>query len=154
MSASSLRRFALLLFIAAASFGILECTCATHRQPAVGCPTEPYSKSNPSICIMDNLTASPSHAPVYDVQPDAGNMPTTSPVTIHWFSQRGGNLQITMETAGCTTPVTCDGKGHCKATVTTQTLRDEEKKVCKYSFVIGDKKYDPEDTIIITPCCY
>lgn len=154
MSVSSLRRFALLLSIAVASFGILKCACLNHGRKPVGCPTAPYSKISPSICITANLTASPSGAHVYDVVPSAGNMPTTTPVTIDWYSQRGGDLQVTMETSGCTTPVICDGKGHCSAKVSMQTLREGQEKVCKYSFVIGDKKYDPDDTIVITPCCY
>lgn len=155
MSVSSLRRSARLLMIAAASFGILKCACLKNKvtPPAAGgCPTAAYSKGFPSICIMPDLTASPSPAPVYDVEPNARNMRSTTPVTINWFSERGGPLQITMETAGCTTPVSCDGKGHCEATVTMQTLREGETKVCHYGVTLGDRKYDPD--IVITPCCY
>jgi hypothetical protein len=153
MSVSSLRRFALLLLIAVASFAILQCTC-NQRTPVftgAGCPTTTYLKSNPSICVMSDLTASPSPAPVYDVAPDARNMRTSTPVTINWYAQSGGPLQVTMETAGCTTPVRCDG-GHCSANVMMQTLRESESKVCHYSVTLGYQKADPD--IVITPCCY
>lgn len=156
MSVSSLRRFALLVLIAAASFGIFKCTSLRYKvNKDVFCRTGNFSKGRPLICIDEkNLSASPSRAVVWDVESKNGAVRSGRPVMINWFSQHSADLEITMQTAGCTEPVSCDARGHCWTTVLPQKLGEGEEKVCRYGIRLGDKMIDPEDTIVITPCCY
>ena len=153
-SASAPRRFVLLLVLGLACLVIFQCTSFKYnKNREVFCTSGNYSESRPLICVDErNLTVSPSHAHAYDIE--SKNMrPTGRPVTINWYSQRTADLRVNMITAGCTTPVECDGLGHCSAKAL--KLREgESEKVCKYSFVIGDKSVDPDDDIILTPCCH
>ena len=152
-SVSVPRRIALLLLITVASVVIFKCTSFKYKQNReVFCRTGNFSKSHPLICIDEHtLTASPSNAYVYDTESKNG-LSTGRPVTINWFSQRTADLRIDMKTAGCTTPVACDGLGHCSAT--TKKLEMKAEKRCTYGIAIGDKSVDPDDDIILTPCCH
>jgi hypothetical protein len=156
MSVSFPRRFALLLCIAATSFGIFKCTSWRYvHNKEVFCRAGNFSKGRPLICIDEkNLSASPPNAIVWDVEPKSSGMRSSRPVIINWYSQQAADLQITMETPGCTAPVTCDGRGHCSTTVSPQTFAKREQKVCRYGIKLGDKLTDPEDDIVLTPCCY
>ena len=154
MSVSAPRRFALLLLIAATPFVIFKCTSYKYSQNReVFCRAGNFSATRPLICVDENtLSASPSHAKAYDTESKHG-LSTGRPVTINWYSQRTADLQITMKTDGCTTPVRCDGLGHCSATVI-KLRAGETNKVCTYGMAIGDKSVDPDDDIILTPCCH
>lgn len=147
------RRFALLLLIAATPFVIFKCTSYKYTENReVFCRSGNFSKSHPLICVDEHtLTASPSHAYVYDMESKKG-LSTGRPVTIHWFSQRTADLRIEMKTAGCTSTVVCDGLGHCMAT--TKKLEATTERRCTYGMTIGDKSVDPDDDIILTPCCH
>ena len=148
------RRFVLLLLIAVASFAIFKCTSFKYNaNKETFCRSGNFSETRPLICVDENtLTASPSHAKAYDTESKHG-LSTGRPVTINWYSQHTADLQITMKTDGCTTPVRCDGLGHCSATVI-KFRAGETKRVCTYGMAIGDKSVDPDDDIILTPCCH
>ena len=149
-----MRRIVLLLLVVAVSSMFDRCTTDRYRRNReVFCRTGNFSKSHPLICVDEKtLTASPSHAVVYDTESKNG-VSTGRAVTIHWFSQKTADLRITMKTDGCTAPVMCDGLGHCWTT-TNKLRAGEGKRVCTYGMAIGDKSVDPEDDIILTPCCY
>lgn len=147
-------RVVLLLLIAFASFAIFKCTSFKYKvNTETFCRTGNFSESRPLICVDEvTLSASPSHARAYDTEAKHG-ISTGRAVTINWFSQHTADLQITMKTDGCTTPVRCDGLGHCTATVIKLRPR-ETNKVCTYGMAIGDKSIDPEDDIVLNPCCH
>jgi hypothetical protein len=152
MSVSSARRFALPLVVLTVSFVIFKCgTYRSLRHPETFCTVGNNSPSKPMICVDDqNLSANPHHAWMYDVE-SKNHQPTNRPVVVQWFSQHTADLQIQMITPNCTEPVQCDGRGHCWTTV--KKLTDSYPKVCHYSITLGDTKYDPEDDIVINPCC-
>lgn len=148
------RPFAILLLLAFASFVIFKCASYKYNQNReFFCRSGNYSESHPLICVNERtLQASPSHARVYDIEAKNGR-PTGRPVTIHWFSQRTADLRITMKTQGCTEPVKCDRLGHCWAT-TMRLAEGQSHKVCTYAIELGDDTVDPEDDIVLNPCCH
>ena len=153
-SVSVPRRFALLLLIAVASVVIFKCSYFRYKlNREVLCRTGNYSRSHPLICIDEHtLTASPSPAYVYDTESKNG-VTTGRAVTVHWFSQRTADLHIEMRTSACTDKVACDGLGHCSATMKKLDVGEKERR-CHYGIAIRDKSVDPEDDIILTPCCH
>lgn len=154
-SVSVPRRFALLLIVIAAALSSFTCTSYRYRKNIdVRCTAGNFSKNHPLICIDErNLTANPSHAVVHDIEGKNG-APTGRPVRIDWYAQRTSDLIVSMKTEGCVQrPVECDHLGHCWA-ITMKLPTDVKQKVCTYGMQIGDRSLDPDDDIVMTPCCY
>lgn len=151
---SAPRRFVFLALMGLASFAIFKCTSFKYNaNRETFCRSGNFSASRPMICVDEKtLTASPSHAKAYDTESKNG-VSNGRAVTINWYSQHTADLQITMKTDGCTTPVRCDGLGHCTATVI-KLRAGETNKVCTYGMAIGDKSIDPDDDIVLNPCCH
>lgn len=157
MSVSLVRRSALLLVILAAT-----CRPVTKQGPPpppppgdVFCTTGNGSKSRPMICVDDNLSANPHSAPVYDVEADNQNppQPSNKPVVIHWFAQHSVNLQISWKDDSCADKIVCDGFGECTAKIKIKLKKGETKR-CTYGMSLGNSKLDPDDDIVVNPCCW
>ena len=153
MSISLVRRSALLLVILTAA-----CRPFTIQRPPppgdVFCTTGNGSESRPMICVDDNLSANPHSAPVYDVEADNQHPPRPSnkPVVIHWFAQHSVNLQISWKDTSCADKIVCDGSGECTSKIKIKLKKGETKR-CTYSMSLGNSKLDPDDDIVVNPCC-
>jgi hypothetical protein len=129
------------------------------RAPESFCTSGNGSKSRPMICVDENtLKGDPPTAHVFDVE-SKGGKPSNVPVTIHWFTQHTADLQITFRDNSCVGPVTCDGAGHCWATVKKlDTPRDADgrptSRSCVYDLKLRSSDFDPSDTIVVDPCCW
>jgi hypothetical protein len=117
----------------------------------VFCVDGNYSPSHPLICVGEGQIAKPNPANIYDVESDDGKR-SSRHVRIHWFAQRTVALEVTFKTPGCVEKQPdCDHLGHCQATVGV-TLKPGETRHCTYSTKLYGGN-DPDEEIIINPCC-
>ena len=149
------RRLLLLasLTVALAAFTITHCKTTNYGQPPreTRCVRGNYSASRPIICVDERtLTADPDPAKLFDVEVDNGQR-SNRPVTIHWFTQRTGDLNIQFADNSCVEDLKCDTPGHCSARVL--PLNANQPRRCKYTIWIGKEKRDPE-LFIVNPCCW
>jgi hypothetical protein len=156
MPVSLVRRFAVLLILSVAAFGIFKCTYYyTTKHQDVFCPSGNGSPSRPMICVDERtLTASPHHAKVYDVEAKSdGHTRSDRPVVIQWYTQKTADLKIKF-IDDCMEKVDCDGIGNCSAKVKIRLKKGDKPTTCRYSMTLGATKFDPEDDIVVNPCCW
>ncbi len=152
MSVSLSRRLALLLAVSFTSF--LALTCAKSETDHHGC-TPDTSNRAPIICIGDDLKPDRAEVHTLDVEPDANNQPSANKVKITWRASGKVPFKVTFKdnAKDCFVEknvATCNGTNtQCTATVNVRVPKGSQR-TCSVS-IVG--KSDPDQDIVINPCC-
>jgi hypothetical protein len=108
------------------------------------------SPNTPIVCVDDRgatLSVNPDPVIVHDV-----GKSDSKPVVIQWMTASGtGNLQISMR-PGCTTALSCDGRGKCTARTIPHRSDENGERRCKYDVWTDTKPRLDPDTVVVK-CC-